>query len=108
MTASISNEQSIIDGYNLRNEEFPRGKDYYSQLASAAFNKPYWECTEFRRPLKVEETLEKVPADYYLQLEDGKLVKAKDIQLGSTILTEVGFKQVKKIIPTPGGFSFEC
>lgn len=86
LTSSVSGEKALIDGYNLRNEEFPRGKDYYSQLASAAFNKPYWECTEFRKPTKIEEFLTIVPEDYYVTLDDGKIELAKKVEVGQKII----------------------
>lgn len=86
LTSSVSGEKALIDGYNLRNEEFPRGKDYYSQLASAAFNKPYWECTEFRKPTKIEEFLTIVPEDYYVTLDDGKTELAKKAEVGQKIV----------------------
>ena len=95
LTASISNEQSIIEGYNLRNEEFPRGKDYYSQLASAAFNKPYWECTEFRRDGSFNEEGKKIRS------------RAKGLQLAITYgmgpahlskSLEVDIMEAKKIL----------
>lgn len=86
LTSSVSGEKALIDGYNLRNEEFPRGKDYYSQLASAAFNKPYWECTEFRKPTKIEEFLTIVPEDYYVTLDDGKTELAKKVEVGQKIV----------------------
>lgn len=95
LTASISNEQSIIDGYNLRSEEFPRGKDYYSQLASAAFNKPYWECTEFRRDGSFNEEGKKIRS------------RAKGLQLAITYgmgpahlsnSLEVDIQEAKKIL----------
>ena len=47
--ASLCGEKGLIDGYNLRTPEFPKGKDFYAILASAAFKKDYWECTEFDR-----------------------------------------------------------
>lgn len=45
--SSLSGERDLIDGYNLRTKEFPKGKDFYAMLASSAFGKDYWECTEF-------------------------------------------------------------
>ena len=45
--SSLCGERLLIDGYNLRTPEFPKGKDFYAMLASTAFGKDYWECTEF-------------------------------------------------------------
>lgn len=47
--ASATEEQALIDGYNLRSEEFPKGRDFYAMMASAAFKRDYWDCTEFRQ-----------------------------------------------------------
>ena len=102
--SSISGEQSLIDGYNLRNEEFPRGKEFYAQLASAAFNMPYWECTEFRQPIKVEEFLEIVPEAFSVQLEDDSIVSAKDLQLGQSIITDEGILKVTSKEKVDGGY----
>lgn len=88
ITASVTNEDALISGYNLRNEEFPRGKDYYSQLASAAFNKPYWECTEFRKPVKVEKFLSVIPDSYYVTLSNGNTEQVKRVEIGQTLKGE--------------------
>ena len=45
--SSLCGERELIDGYNLRTKEFPKGKDFYAMLASSAYGKDYWECTEF-------------------------------------------------------------
>lgn len=47
--ASATEEQVLIEGYNLRSEEFPKGRDFYAMMASAAFKRDYWDCTEFRK-----------------------------------------------------------
>ena len=86
LTASVTNEAALIDGYNLRNEEFPRGKDYYAQLASAAFNRPYWECTEFRKPEKIEEFLSTIPDDYYVTLDNGLTESVKKVEIGQKLI----------------------
>lgn len=96
LTSSVSGEKALIDGYNLRNEEFPRGKDYYSQLASAAFNKPYWECTEFRKPTKIEDFLTTVPEDYYVTLENGKTELAKKVEIGQKVVGKTGLVLINK------------
>ena len=53
--SSLCGERELIDGYNLRTEEFPKGKDFYAMLASSAFGKDYWECTEFDRNGKFQQ-----------------------------------------------------
>ena len=53
--SSLCGERELIDGYNLRTEEFPKGKDFYAMLASSAFGKDYWECTEFDREGKFQQ-----------------------------------------------------
>lgn len=107
LTASVTNEAALIDGYNLRNEEFPRGKDYYAQLASAAFNRPYWECTEFRKPEKIEEFLSIIPDDYYVTLENGDVITAKGLQLGMSIITDEGILKVSSKVLTPRGYKID-
>lgn len=47
--SSLCGERDLIDGYNLRTSEFPKGKDFYAMLASTAFGMDYWDCTEFDR-----------------------------------------------------------
>lgn len=47
--SALCGERELIDGYNLRTDEFPKGRDFYAMLASSAFNMDYWDCTEFRK-----------------------------------------------------------
>lgn len=95
LMSSISGERILIEGYNLRNEEFPRGKDFYAQLASAAFNMPYWDCVEFRQDGSFNEEGKK------------RRSKAKGINLGINYgmgsahlaqILEVDFEEAKKIL----------
>lgn len=53
--SSLCGERELIDGYNLRTPEFPKGKDFYAMLASSAFGKDYWECTEFDKEGKFQQ-----------------------------------------------------
>lgn len=53
--SSLCGERELIDGYNLRTKEFPKGKDFYAMLASSAFGKDYWECTEFDKDGKFQQ-----------------------------------------------------
>ena len=53
--SSLCGERALIDGYNMRTPEFPKGKDFYAILASTAFGKDYWDCTEFDREGKFNQ-----------------------------------------------------
>jgi DNA polymerase I-like protein with 3'-5' exonuclease and polymerase domains len=52
--SSLCGERDLIEGYNLRTSEFPKGKDFYAMLASSAFGMDYWDCTEFNKEGKYQ------------------------------------------------------
>lgn len=95
--ASVSNEHHLIEGYNLRTPEFPKGKDYYAQLASGAFNRDYWTCTEFKKPTKVDSLLTDVPQEYFLELDSGDMVEASKAKVGMIVSTGHDYSQITSI-----------
>ena len=68
---------------------------------------PYWECTEFRQPVKVEEFLEVVPEAFSVQLEDDSVISAKDLQLGQSIITDEGVLKVTSKEKVDGGYAID-
>lgn len=52
--SSLCGERELIDGYNLRTPEFPKGRDFYAMLASTAFKMDYWNCVEFDKEGKYQ------------------------------------------------------
>lgn len=66
--SSLCGERELIDGYNLRTKEFPKGKDFYAMLASSAFGMDYWDCTEFDQEGKYQ-------ADGKARRQAGKVIQ---------------------------------
>lgn len=66
--SSLCGERALIDGYNLRTKEFPKGKDFYAMLASSAFGMDYWDCTEFDQDGKYQ-------ADGKARRQAGKVIQ---------------------------------
>lgn len=105
--ASITEEQALIDGYNLRSPEFPKGRDFYAMMASAAFKRDYWDCTEFRKPKKIEEFLELIPNSYFVELESGETKRVCDLVVGDRVKTDAGVQVIQKICRVDDKIRFE-
>lgn len=80
--SSLCGERELIDGYNLRTSEFPKGKDFYAMLASSAYGKDYWECTEFDHNGKFQQ-------DGKNRRQDGKVIQlGVSYGMGAKLLVE--------------------
>lgn len=89
LMTSLSQETALIEGYNLRSAEFPKGKDYYAQVAMAALNKEYWECVEFTKPKQnIDYENNGFSSKYFVILEDGTEKQASSLRIGDVVETD--------------------
>lgn len=66
-------------------------------MASGAFNRNYWDCTEFKQPKKKDRYLTEIPLDEFSEAENGEMIEAKRLKVGMRVATESGYSAVTEI-----------